>query len=373
MTITSIAFTLICCIMQGFHIETIKKLQSIHPQIIMHASGQPIAYDAIESIITTEFKDSVAFISPIAQQHIIIPCEQTNAPLVMIQQTIDPAKERKLGGIMDTIVTSDKHALFSSDSVVIGKKCAELLGKKIGDQIDFLVAKDIRMKTRSLEFQPMNARITGFFSTGIEEYDMAFMLCSFDFLSTHFADAQITQCHMQAQPHQDIHQLTKKLSHRFKMTAMSWQELYPALLSTLTLQTWVTFFILAIVLLIAGTNLMSLLTMYAFYKRKERALLVLLRARAKDLFITFFLIGLFIGGFAVGLGTLLGTLCAWLLHSTIHIQLPDMYYVTHLPVNISLPTIMLCWACSMLIVLMLSGFSAYRSATFQVGTLLKGE
>ena len=118
----------------------------------------------------------------------------------------------------------------------------------------------------------------------------------------------------------------------------SWKQRYPALVSALKLEKYVMFFILSLIILVASMNIISLLFMQIVQKRGDIAIFKVLGMADKNLRTIFLKMGMII--------SILGTLCGltasliicYLLKKYPFIQLPDAYYVTHLPVSIELPT-----------------------------------
>ena len=65
----------------------------------------------------------------------------------------------------------------------------------------------------------------------------------------------------------------QKLRHRLGLDVYSWKDLYPSLVASLKLEKYVSFFILALILLVASMNIISLLFMQITQKRPTIALL----------------------------------------------------------------------------------------------------
>ena len=63
-----------------------------------------------------------------------------------------------------------------------------------------------------------------------------------------YPQAGITQYTIKLNESADEQEVIKKLSKRFSLEAYSWQDLYPALISALTLETYGMFLILALIL-----------------------------------------------------------------------------------------------------------------------------
>ncbi|HJM69160.1 MAG TPA: FtsX-like permease family protein, partial [Candidatus Babeliales bacterium] len=130
--------------------------------------------------------------------------------------------------------------------------------------------------------------------------------------------------------------LAYDLSFRTGFDVLSWKQLYPALVSALYLEKYVMFFLLALVTLVASMNVISLMFMQIIRKQRDIALLQALGLEPKQLARIFYTMGFLLTTIASLVGLSLAYIVGILLDRYPFIKLPDVYYVTQLPIHLSL-------------------------------------
>ena len=96
------------------------------------------------------------------------------------------------------------------------------------------------------------------------------------------------------------------------------------------------FFILALITLVASMNMISLLFMQLQQKRRDIAILKSMGMMQKDIKKIFLLLGMSITCSAAGLGLLVAAGVGYLLETYPFLELPDVYFVSHLPARMEL-------------------------------------
>lgn len=339
------ALTLTIAIMQGFEKATYERLQSIHAQVMIRGFGQPLDINALRSVLTQEFPE-IAYTSPNAMHQVILQDLATDEITTIVGfKGIDPTTEylvtsleQKLYNTTDTPTTLAE--LLQGNSIIIGKKLAESLGLLIGDSVNLLFApnllsKDISARKRTKLMQ-QRAIIAGFFTTGIEEFDMSLVIGSLAFYEQLFPSSGITELHAKLKPHVDEATTITRLQKRLNLEVFSWKELYLPLVSALKLEKYAMALILTLITLIASMNIISLLLILITYKRSDIAILQTMGMRMQDIQNIFIAIGLGLAGVAGIIGILLAGCIAWFIQTYPCINLPDAYFVTHLPVDFKL-------------------------------------
>ena len=336
--IGAFALALVASIMNGFEKITHQKLQSIQAQIIMRSFGKELDGDKIRNVLEKEFPEVQAF-SPSTYKQIIIqkPGSQeiTNA---VVLKAIDPAQEIKtscIGQKITQAVANDKNLthLVRDNYIVMGKKLAEQLGITIGDQVDLLYIAQDQIKSRKITLSKKDGIVSGIFSTGIEEFDSNLVLGSFSLLEALFDHAGINQINIQLKPGASENDTIKKLKDRFDLDVFSWKELYPALVAALKLEKYAMFFILALITLVASMNIISLIFMQIIQKRPDIAIMQSMGMHNRDIIRLFMFMGIGLATLAAIGGLIAAYVAGIVLEKYPFINLPDTYYVTHLPVQ----------------------------------------
>jgi lipoprotein-releasing system permease protein len=336
------ALTLTIAIMQGFEKATYERLQSIHAQVIIRGFGQPLALQTLHTVLSQEFPE-VAYTSPNAMHQVILQDPRTDEITTIVAfKGIDPTTEhlvtsleQKLTGTPATLTE-----LLQGNSIIIGKKLAESLGLLVGDSVNLLFAphllsKDVSTRKRTKLMQ-QRAIIAGFFTTGIEEFDMGLVVGSLSFFEQLFPTIGVTELYAKLKPHVDEATTIMRLQKRLNLEVFSWKELYLPLVSALKLEKYAMTLILALITLVASMNIISLLLILITYKRADIAILQTMGMRLHDIQSIFMIIGMGLAGIAGLVGIMIAAAASWILHAYPCISLPDAYFVTHLPVDFQL-------------------------------------
>lgn len=335
--ISSFALFVVASIMNGFEKVTHQKLQGIHAQIIMRSNGNELNAPKIESIIQKEFP-AITSISPSAYKQVILQKEGsqeiTNA---VILKAINPAAEDKTSAISEKIIPSTSHeknltAILNDSAIIIGDKLAHSLGVTSGDSINILYMPEQEIKGKKISLEKGSAHIGGIFSTGIEEFDNGLVIASFDFARRLF-DSGVTQINMSVAPHTNEKNIIKQLQKRFGLEVFSWKDLYPALVSALTLEKYAMIFILALIALVASMNIISLIFMQIIQKRPDIAIYKAMGMQNNAIVQLFMAMGIGLAVIAGLCGLFAGYIFGLLLQTYPFIKLPDTYYVSHLPIQ----------------------------------------
>ncbi len=337
--IGSFSLALITAIMNGFEVTIYEKMQGIHANLTIQSYGNDdIDMDTVEHILDNEFPDIKAY-SPLATHHVLLrsPHVQDNTPSVVIIRGVNPHAEKNTSSIAQKIISPPTSAtqfadLFISDTVIIGKQLALNNNIVVSDTIEFLYIQDDHVHGRKITFESYQAIVGGIFDTGIDEFDSNIVYCSLSFFEKLFPNMTIEQINVALAPGSNEENIIKTLHNRLDLNVYSWKSLYPSLVATLKLEKYVSFFIIALILLVASMNIISLLFMHITQKRPDIALLKAMGMSHKQISSIFFIIGLSISCIASSAGLLTALLTSLLLRHYPFITLPDTYYVTQLPI-----------------------------------------
>lgn len=335
--IGSFSLALVTAIMNGFEVAIHKKMQGIHANLIIQSYKSGINMDVLSPILHKEFPEISAF-SPMATHHILLRTndKSEDTPIVAMIKGIDPETEINTSSLSQKIVNPSPAIqfpqLFNNNKIIIGKQLAHNNEITVGDTIELLFIRDGEVRGKKIIFDSHNATVSGIFDTGIDEFDSGVVYCSLSFLEQLFPNISIEQINVTVAPHVDEQNLIQKLHNRLGLDVYSWKDLYPSLVATLKLEKYVSFFILALILLVASMNIISLLFMQITQKRPDIALLKAIGMSQGSISSIFFIIGMTISCVASFFGLLAALLASWLLQRYPFITLPDTYYVTQLPV-----------------------------------------
>lgn len=355
--ISTMCLTLVAIIMRGFEKETFKTIQGCHAPLCMQSYGNQLAFEPIENILKQEFPH--VNYSPSDMQYVML--EDSNGALshLVALKGVDPILEAQTTSLEKKILPYKERKIsmqtaLENRSVLIGYQLARMLNLHVGQPVTVYYATDYQTGKHALTLSKSTFSIGGIFKTGIEEFDAHLIICSLTTLQGLFQESGITSISIAPNINStNIEKLQQQLSERFELQTYSWKDRYPALVAALKLETYASFIILCLIVLIASMSILSLLFMQITQKRGDIAILKTMGSSASMIKKIFIFMGLTIAFFGALVGLLCALIIAYILHAYIHIDLPDAYYVTQLPIALE-PSIFIL----VFFVVMLIGFVA---------------
>lgn len=336
--IGTFSLALVLFVMNGFEKVTHEKLRSIHPSITMRSYGNTLDTQRIGAVLKEDFPAVTAW-SPTHDEHVIIQGQSDQGMNVALLRAIEPHSQTRVSALEKKII----HALnaptlastLADNHVLIGHKLAQELEVAVGMPINLMFSEHGQPQSRKVRFKEKTTLVGGIFDTGIEEFDSNLIIGSFALMNTMWPDSGATQLSISLDPNTDQETTLDALRVRFGLEAYSWQDLYPALVSALKLEKYVMFFILALITLVASMNIISLLFMKITHKRGDIAILKAMGMRDRAIQHIFLIMGSALCFFGALAGLALAGIVGTLLQNYPFITLPDVYYVSHLPVHMT--------------------------------------
>jgi len=365
------ALALTAAIMQGMERSTCQKIQGIHADLIIQSPYQrkqnsALNYEKIQKILTQEFTSEILASSPSATIHALVnqskKADPTD-PTVSLVAIIDPETAPQVSCLAATIINPAQQSLsdlLQDNNVLIGKTLAQQLQVTIGDAVSLTYPGEQQESQRQLTFDTHTAHIGGIFATGIDEFDSNGIFISQKQAQEQDLPYTITHINIKLKPGINDISMKEKLTKRFApLLVYSWKDLYPSLMSALTLEKYGMLFILFLIILVASINMMSLLCMYITYKRKTIALLRSQGMSTRQIIHTFLAIN---GGITLS-ATLCGVICAgalaYILETYQLIKLPDAYYVSHITAHMDI-TIIITIVCFVILLSFITSWYPIR-------------
>ncbi len=375
--IGAFSLALVTAIMNGFEIATHEKMQGIHAQVIIRGYGESLNIGALKEVLKNEFPQIKAFSPSTTRYALVQTAETEGAPSVIMLKAIDPKHEQQISILPKKIITQLPQTHFEKliidNQVVIGKRLAENLEVSVGDTIELLFTPEEQPRGRKITLDTKDAIVSGIFDTGIEEFDSNLVVSSFDFLDQLFPDAGVEQINIKLKAGSNETAIVQTLRDRLNLEVYSWKELYPALVSALALEKYVAFFILALITLVASMNIISLLFMQITQKRPDIAILKTMGMSNNSITNIFLFFGLIISTVASLAGLCCAWIASWFLEQYPFIELPDVYYVTHLPVKMEWNILIAVFIVVMLLGFVATWFPARKTRSINIAETLRYE
>ncbi len=222
--------------------------------------------------------------------------------------------------------------------IILGSDLAKELGVHSKDPIIRAYLSDSeagQSKGRTQRFQ-----VIGIFHTGFQEFDKGFALLDLQSLQGlfHTEDELSGYDFLLKNPFKarEVSQVLKEKLKKTPYYMMSWDELYAPLFTAIAMDRKVIFIVLVLVIAVAAFNIVGVLWLRLFEKRKEISILRAMGAQHFSIQKLFFLQGFKLTLFGVMGGFLLAALLYYLLKESSLFRLPkEVYLIETLPIYFS--------------------------------------
>ena len=272
---------------------------------------------------------------------------------------------------------------FNKNTISIGKDLAISLDSKVGDQITLMSSAGIQTIIGSLPKQE-SFTISSIFNSGFAEFDQNVIFMPVEDVIPFFEvsdDDLFLEIYLKKPEH--VEDAKKKIQNLFPdYFVYSWADLNKSFFGALKVERNVMFIILSLIIVVAAFNIISGLTILVKNKTKEIAILRTLGVSKKSIAKIFFLVGFSIGFFATLNGVLLGVLFSYniekirsLLSELFNISLfpEEIYFLSKMPSEIDLNSILIITLCSLAITALVSIFPSYSASKLDPIKALKYE
>ena len=368
---------IVMSVMNGFRTELINKIVGFNSHLTIKSYDQLIDKSKIESNDLKLISQYALFSN--SGEAIILKNETSKGIVLRGYQSDDFSK---LEIIKNKNFKGNKINL-EKNNISIGNELSFSLNLKIGDEITILSPSGVQTIIGSMPKQKTFI-VTSIFNSGLAEFDNNIALINLSTLEDFFGFKQ-------EQRNLEIYLKNPKNIEKQKFEfqkvydqefVYSWADMNSSLFSALKVERNVMFIILSLIIIVAAFNIISGLTILVKNKTKDIAILKSIGVLNKSIVKIFFLIGIIIGTSATIFGIFLGVTFSLyvenlrqFLSSTFNISLfpEEIYFLSKMPSEINLNSILIISICSIFITIVVSIFPALKAAKLDPIKALKYE
>jgi len=369
---------IVMSVMNGFRTELIDKILGFNAHIIIKPYEKKIEsqnLNELNSLSNIIEKTMFSFNG----EGILINKDETKGILVRGYLKNDLKKIN----LLQKGIYEGSLANFNKNTVSIGKDLAISLDLKVDDKITLMSSAGIQTIIGSLPKQE-SFTISSIFNSGFAEFDQNVIFMPVEDAISFFEasnDDLFLEIYLKKPEH--VSEAKKKIQNLFSdYFVYSWADLNKSFFGALKVERNVMFIILSLIIVVAAFNIISGLTILVKNKTKEIAILRTLGVSKKSIAKIFFLVGFSIGFFATLTGVLLGVLFSHniekirsLLSDLFNISLfpEEIYFLSKMPSEIDLNSILIITLCSLAITVLVSIFPSYSASKLDPIKALKYE
>ena len=194
-------------------------------------------------------------------------------------------------------------------------------------------------------------KIVGTYSSGLKHYDNRLSAMSLVAAKRFFKMGQtVTGLEIGLFDASDSIHISEQMKEKYNLTFREWQSFNKPLFEAMKKERTVIALIVAMVVIVAAFNILTTIFVSVSQKQKDISILKALGASNRQILALFVKQGVYIGVLGSLIGVILALLISLLLEKYQFIDLPDPYFLKHLPmdyspsvyITISLSAILLC-------------------------------
>ena len=360
------ALILVISLMNGFEKELRDRFLAANAHILIfrYPSGVENHTEVSEFITKkSKFRKKVKGVSPFVHYETI--AKKGSLTKNVLVRGIDPLKRSAVQDLQRFIKPSGSakflydETLFKSKvkSVIIGSGLQDELNIEIGDFVK-LISPDTKNISVFEQFQ-----VQGIYDSGLDHYDGKLVLMNVPTAQKFFnMGKRVTGLEIGLHDPNDSIGISKQIKKKMKIQTKPWQSFNKAIFNALEMERAVIAMIAALVALVASFNIFTTLFVSVSQKRRDISVFKSLGARNAQVLWMFLKQGAIIGLIGALLGVGFSYLFAKALVKYQFIKLPDLYYVTKLPMEFSPAVYIVITLCGIIICLLAGLYPAWLAS-----------
>ncbi|MBE2218485.1 MAG: ABC transporter permease [Ignavibacteria bacterium] len=329
-------------VLSGFEKEITEKTISLSSHIQVTSfkkEGIPDYNRVITQLNDPEYGMDIKAAHPYVQKEAVIKYKDRTEGIILKGIRNEDSvfsKQRKI-----VLGTGDLSSLDSTlPKIIIGNKLATKLGIEPGSNIFIIATIGIPSATNTPTVKGF--KVSGIYESGLKEYDDVLLYVSLkDAQKLYSMGPYVTGLELFLNDISKIKKTTNEIKARVDYpnnNARNVFQIYKGLFTWVELQKEPIPIVLGLIIIVAAINIVGFLLMLVLEKTETIGILKSLGAKNGDIIMIFFLQGMFISIAGIVLGNIIGYgLCLLQLKYNL-ITIPDIYYMSTVPLQIDTGT-----------------------------------
>lgn len=377
---------IVMSVMNGFRHELLTKILGANPHISLYSMSGSLHNYEQEIVKIKALDPGIKYVNPVVESQVMLITDQGSKGIMVKGISHDDIANRTI--IFDNI--SDGGMWSHEDEILLGNNLRFSLGLSVGDRVK-LVAPELNQTIFGSIPRVKSYRISGFFETGMYEYDsmLAFIPLaaaqkqfkqenSVNLLEV-FIDDPNRASFLATKIENSYYQSPDEL---IDLRAIDWQKANSSFLSALDVERNVMFLILTLIIIVAAFNIISALIMLVKDKTKNIAILRAMGATKQRIVYIFFICGASIGCTGTILGVVAGLVFVdhindikRFLENAFNLTLfdPSVYIFSELPTVVRQGDVLLVISLALGLSFLATIYPAYKASNTHPADILRYE
>lgn len=261
--------------------------------------------------------------------------------------------------IVNGVINSDKI-----NGILIGKELFKAIGARVGDSVTIISSEN-----KEIKFE-----IEGVFQSGYYDYDINMVILPLRAVQyLMYGEDVVSKIDVTLNNPYEAPQISDQIMVITGIYSRTWGEMNRNLLSALSLEKTVMIMVFSLIVIIAGFVVWVTLNMLVREKIKDIGIMRAMGFSKKNIMKIFLIQGLILGSIGIVIGTVISLGFLWYIKNNTLDFITSIYYLTKIPVEISLKEILIIIGANLGIIFLSSIFPAYRGAKMETVEALRHE